>query len=96
MRTKLRCKYRKSCYEESGRAGKVPKVMERMAERSGPAMGNGSAAVDAKCNPWRISCRQSLGLPIREKAPIGPSGKKLCRKRRKNGDKDEEDDSVSK
>jgi hypothetical protein len=73
MATKLQCKYRKSCYS----SGDLPKVMDRVvAEEAGQRNWTG----EGRCNPWRISCRQAMGLPIREKAPIGPNGKRLCRK----------------
>jgi len=34
------------------------------------------------CNPWHVSCRKAVGLPIKEKAPMGPNGRKLCRKKK--------------
>uniref|UniRef100_A0A0K0G3Q7 Uncharacterized protein n=1 Tax=Strongyloides venezuelensis TaxID=75913 RepID=A0A0K0G3Q7_STRVS len=35
-----------------------------------------------KCNPFRISCKQLLGLPLSEKAPRAKNGKRLCRKKK--------------
>ncbi|CEF64553.1 Hypothetical protein SRAE_1000280700 [Strongyloides ratti] len=34
------------------------------------------------CNPFRISCKQLLGIPIPEKPPRAKNGKKLCRKKK--------------
>uniref|UniRef100_A0A0K0EHN3 Uncharacterized protein n=1 Tax=Strongyloides stercoralis TaxID=6248 RepID=A0A0K0EHN3_STRER len=34
------------------------------------------------CNPFRISCKQLLGIPLQEKAPRAKNGKKLCRKKK--------------
>nr|CDJ87809.1 Protein T12D8.9, isoform b [Haemonchus contortus] len=33
------------------------------------------------CNKYYYSCREILGLPPKERAPIGPNGKRLCRKK---------------
>jgi hypothetical protein len=37
-----------------------------------------------KCNRFLISCQTRMGMPIKERAPIGPNGKKLCRKKTAN------------
>ncbi|VDM52054.1 unnamed protein product [Angiostrongylus costaricensis] len=34
-----------------------------------------------KCSPYYYSCREILGLPPKERAPIGPNGRRLCRKK---------------
>ncbi|VDO62162.1 unnamed protein product [Heligmosomoides polygyrus] len=34
------------------------------------------------CNQYYYSCREILGLPPKERAPIGPNGKRLCRKKK--------------
>ncbi|KAK6017082.1 hypothetical protein OSTOST_17430 [Ostertagia ostertagi] len=36
---------------------------------------------DGWCNKYYYSCRAILGLPPKERAPIGPNGKRLCRKK---------------
>ncbi|KAK5965559.1 hypothetical protein GCK32_017597 [Trichostrongylus colubriformis] len=33
------------------------------------------------CNKYYYSCRAILGLPPKERAPIGPNGRRLCRKK---------------
>uniref|UniRef100_A0A915MA70 Uncharacterized protein n=1 Tax=Meloidogyne javanica TaxID=6303 RepID=A0A915MA70_MELJA len=85
---KLACKYRKSCYEgiENNRETKIIGVKKEtiLAIKSPPPPPtiNWTTINPEKCNKWRISCRQVLGLPIKEKAPIGPNGKRLCRKKK--------------
>ncbi|MCP9259337.1 hypothetical protein DINM_002289 [Dirofilaria immitis] len=37
----------------------------------------------AICNIYYISCRKQAGLPILVRAPIGPNGRRLCRKKKK-------------
>ncbi|KJH46412.1 hypothetical protein DICVIV_07535 [Dictyocaulus viviparus] len=37
---------------------------------------------NGKCSPYYYSCREILGLPPKERAPIGPNGKRLCRKKK--------------
>ena len=74
---KLACKYRKSCYDSEyhGRVIMIPQKNINVLIREND--------VNEKCNAYRISCRQKLGLPIVERAPIGPNGKKLCRRQNK-------------
>uniref|UniRef100_A0A0N4Z6S0 SH3 domain-containing protein n=1 Tax=Parastrongyloides trichosuri TaxID=131310 RepID=A0A0N4Z6S0_PARTI len=38
--------------------------------------------IKPNCNPFRISCKKLLGLPLSEKAPRAKNGKKLCRKKK--------------
>ncbi|KAL3095458.1 hypothetical protein niasHS_007557 [Heterodera schachtii] len=101
--TKLECKYRKSCYEESGNRMIAPAQQRIVAPppisvasksnvtntaQFGGAIGGGREG--QKCNQWRISCREAIGLTVREKAPIGKNGKKLCRKRKTEDEKGDE------
>ncbi|CAO4369517.1 unnamed protein product [Caenorhabditis nigoni] len=69
------CKYRKSCY-----ASVEPKTTKQdhsgtMARRAGSGQ---------KCHIYYLSCREAMGLPPKEKAPMGPNGKRLCRKVKKD------------
>ncbi|CAB3402825.1 unnamed protein product [Caenorhabditis bovis] len=69
---KSMCKYRKSCY-----SGIEPRSTKQdhsgtMARRDGSGQ---------KCHIYYLSCREKMGLPPKEKAPIGPNGKRLCRKK---------------
>uniref|UniRef100_A0A914W5N5 Uncharacterized protein n=1 Tax=Plectus sambesii TaxID=2011161 RepID=A0A914W5N5_9BILA len=58
------------------------KTVSRQATKNAAHL---AVAVDgSKCHKYRISCREQLGLPPKEKVPIGPNGKKLCRKKPKS------------
>uniref|UniRef100_A0A914RVU4 Uncharacterized protein n=1 Tax=Parascaris equorum TaxID=6256 RepID=A0A914RVU4_PAREQ len=35
------------------------------------------------CTIYHLSCRRMAGLPIKQRAPIGPNGRRLCRKKPK-------------
>lgn len=50
----------------------------------------GGGGESQKCNQWRISCREAMGLTVKEKAPIGKDGKKMCRKRKTEDEKGDE------
>lgn len=79
--TKLGCKYRKSCYATAEPKKEYQEVTRnkgiRIVQEVPKAIGD-----DENCNKFRISCRKKLGLPVTERAPTGPNGKKLCRKRK--------------
>jgi hypothetical protein len=65
---KLACKYRQSCYVSAIADHLPPEQIMRMR--------------GVKCSKYRISCREQLGLPPLIRAPIGPNGRKLCRKKK--------------
>jgi hypothetical protein len=67
-RLKLACKYRQSCYLSAVTDHLPPEQIMRMR--------------GIKCSKYRISCREQLGLPPLIRAPIGPNGRKLCRKKK--------------
>ncbi|KAF7632393.1 hypothetical protein Mgra_00008175, partial [Meloidogyne graminicola] len=86
---KLKCKYRKSCYNnienrEENKLIKESKQKKIILTTINPLINNNSINDVEKCNKWRISCKQILGLPIKEKVPIGINGKRLCRKKKEN------------
>uniref|UniRef100_A0A914DT41 Uncharacterized protein n=1 Tax=Acrobeloides nanus TaxID=290746 RepID=A0A914DT41_9BILA len=66
---KLACHYRQSCYRTIDTNGIVPpeQIMRLRGE---------------DCNRFRVSCMKKLGLPVKERAPIGPSGRRMCRKKK--------------
>jgi len=63
---KSACKYRHSCYGSIA-SGTPPEKIALLRS--------------IKCSKYRLSCREQMGLPPIEKAPIGPNGRKLCRKK---------------
>lgn len=73
---KISCKYRQSCYKNPNKW-------------SAYNIGNKQSTIEVQvpvrsletCNKYYLSCRERLGLAPKEKAPIGPNGKKLCRKK---------------
>lgn len=78
---KLKCKYRLKCYDG------VPlhqiaeeKKIEKQRELSIKDFRRANGAI---CNKYYISCRKQAGLPILQRAPIGPNGRRLCRKKKK-------------
>jgi len=68
LTTKMKsaCKYRHSCYGSIA-SGTPPEKVALLQP--------------IKCSKYRLSCREQMGLPPIEKAPIGPNGRKLCRKK---------------
>lgn len=78
---KLKCKYRLKCYDS------VPphQVNEekRIETQRQLSIKDFRRANGAICNIYYISCRKQAGLPILERAPIGPNGRRLCRKKKK-------------
>jgi len=91
------CKYRKSCYEAhrnwNDQKIDIKKIkrdhlntkLNLKDQRSFEVVEN--KTIDTrdviKCNEYRLSCREKLGLSNFERAPIGPNGKKLCKRRTK-------------
>ncbi|KAK6101858.1 hypothetical protein QQG55_6195 [Brugia pahangi] len=78
---KLKCKYRLKCYSS------VPlhqvaeeKRIEKLRQLNIKDFRRANGAI---CNIYYISCRKQAGLPILERAPIGPNGRRLCRKKKK-------------
>ncbi|CAI4231118.1 unnamed protein product [Auanema sp. JU1783] len=72
---KLDCKYRKSCYANV-------KPRSKNEDHSGSMARQNGSPIRTKCNEYYLSCREQLGLPPKEKAPIGPNGRRLCRKKK--------------
>uniref|UniRef100_A0A1I7VK21 YqaJ domain-containing protein n=1 Tax=Loa loa TaxID=7209 RepID=A0A1I7VK21_LOALO len=78
---KLKCKYRLKCYNS------VPlhhvtegKGIEKQRQLNIKDFRRANGAI---CNIYYISCRKQAGLPIIGRAPIGPNGRRLCRKKKK-------------
>ncbi|EFO86598.1 hypothetical protein CRE_04660 [Caenorhabditis remanei] len=69
------CKYRKSCYSSVEPKAAKQDHSGSMARRAGSGQ---------KCHIYYLSCREAMGLPPKEKAPMGPNGKRLCRKVKKD------------
>lgn len=69
------CKYRKSCYSSVEPKAAKQDHSGTMARRAGSGQ---------KCHIYYLSCREAMGLPQKEKAPMGPNGKRLCRKVKKD------------
>lgn len=69
------CKYRKSCYSSVEPKAAKQDHSGSMARR---------ARSGQKCHIYYLSCREAMGLPPKEKAPMGPNGKRLCRKVKKD------------
>ncbi|CAD5214790.1 unnamed protein product [Bursaphelenchus okinawaensis] len=66
---RLMCKYRHSCY------GNVEEVAKKDPQIAMKLHGE-------KCNTYWKSCREKLGLPVIERAPVDKEGRKLCRKKK--------------
>ncbi|CAJ0580794.1 unnamed protein product, partial [Mesorhabditis spiculigera] len=85
---KFRCKYRKSCYtgtEPPPTLERTPITPMKQARVAAPITTRPRAAGEKPrdhCHPYWFSCREWMGLPPKEKAPIGPNGKRLCRKKK--------------
>ncbi|RCN39134.1 hypothetical protein ANCCAN_14931 [Ancylostoma caninum] len=71
------CKAGKACYTSA-----EPKAMKEDHAGSMARIGLERFRKNGKCSPYYYSCREVLGLPPKEKAPIGPNGKRLCRKKK--------------
>lgn len=84
---KLKCKYRHQCYNDVSVQLEMKKEEIMIKNLRRP---NG-----APCNIYYISCRLKVGLPIKEKAPIGPNGRKLCRKKPKDDEENKNEKNVS-
>ncbi|CAB03350.3 Protein PFC0760c-like [Caenorhabditis elegans] len=69
------CKYRKSCYSSVEPKAAKQDHSGTMARREGSGK---------KCHIYYLSCREAMGLPPKKKAPMGPNGKRLCRKVKKD------------
>uniref|UniRef100_A0A1I7TLZ2 Protein PXR1-like n=1 Tax=Caenorhabditis tropicalis TaxID=1561998 RepID=A0A1I7TLZ2_9PELO len=69
------CKYRKSCYSSVEPKAAKQDHSGSMARRAGSGQ---------KCHIYYLSCREAMGLSPKEKAPMGPNGKRLCRKVKKD------------
>ncbi|CAD5221146.1 unnamed protein product [Bursaphelenchus xylophilus] len=67
---RLICKYRHSCYSN------VEEVVTTNPKMAMKMRGE-------KCNTYWKSCRDKLGLPVIERAPVDKQGRKLCRKTKK-------------
>lgn len=78
---KLRCKYRLKCYNSMPLQQVVGK--KRIEKQRHLSIKNFRRANGAICNIYYISCRKQAGLPILERPPIGPNGRRLCRKKKK-------------
>lgn len=78
---KIKCKYRLKCYDS------VPLQQvaeEKRIENQGKLnIKDFRRANGAICNFYYISCKKQAGLPINERVPIGPNGRRLCRKKKK-------------
>uniref|UniRef100_A0A158Q7K3 Reverse transcriptase domain-containing protein n=1 Tax=Elaeophora elaphi TaxID=1147741 RepID=A0A158Q7K3_9BILA len=78
---KLKCKYRLKCYDgEPLHQVAEEKEIEKQRQLN---IKDFHRANGAACNIYYISCRKQAGLPILERAPIGPNGRRLCRKKKK-------------
>lgn len=77
---KLKCKYRVKCYD----GAPLHQIIEekRIETEKQVNIKDFRRANGAICNIYYISCRKQAGLPIRERAPIGPNGRRLCRKKK--------------
>ncbi|VDK57502.1 unnamed protein product, partial [Anisakis simplex] len=76
---KLKCKYRLPCYDG------VPlhKLIYQPPQKPELAIKQFKRADGRPCTIYHLSCRRMAGLPIKERAPIGPNGRRLCRKKPK-------------
>ncbi|KAM3723709.1 Serine-protein kinase ATM [Dirofilaria immitis] len=77
---KLRCKYRLKCYNDISHQLAEEKKTEEKRQLSIKDFRRANGAI---CNIYYISCRKQAGLPILVRAPIGPNGRRLCRKKKK-------------
>ncbi|CAJ0941098.1 unnamed protein product, partial [Mesorhabditis belari] len=84
---KHKCKYRISCY--GGVEPKAKKVEHKEPKKgqkpASPPTPKPQPGVKPRehCHQYWFSCREWMGLPPKEKAPIGPNGKRLCRKKKR-------------
>lgn len=78
---KLKCKYRLSCYD--GKPLHVIIKEEKIEKERAVNIKDFRRANGAICSIYYISCRKMAGLPVKERAPIGPNGRRLCRKKKK-------------
>ncbi|KAL4002593.1 hypothetical protein ACH3XW_4090 [Acanthocheilonema viteae] len=78
---KLKCKYRLKCYNGVPLHQAVEE--EKIEKQRQLSIKDFRRANGAICNIYYISCRKKAGLPILERAPIGPNGRRLCRKKKK-------------
>ncbi|KAI6235446.1 hypothetical protein M3Y95_00052500 [Aphelenchoides besseyi] len=69
-----KCKYRYKCYSNVVIAPPKPQKKPTVAKVN-----------RTNCKRFYLSCRETLGLPPKERAPIGPNGRRLCRKKRSTG-----------
>ncbi|KAI6188116.1 hypothetical protein M3Y98_00319300 [Aphelenchoides besseyi] len=69
-----KCKWRYKCYSEIVIAPPKPQKTPTVAKVN-----------RTNCKRFYLSCREALGLPPKERAPIGPNGRRLCRKNRSAG-----------
>uniref|UniRef100_A0A8R1Y4N3 Uncharacterized protein n=1 Tax=Onchocerca volvulus TaxID=6282 RepID=A0A8R1Y4N3_ONCVO len=72
---KLKCKYRLKCYD-----GMPHQITEEKRQLNIKDFRRANGVI---CSIYYISCRKQAGLPIIERAPIGPNGRRLCRKKKK-------------
>ncbi|CAJ0599463.1 unnamed protein product [Cylicocyclus nassatus] len=70
------CKPGTACYISA-----APKAMKEDHAGSMARIGAERYKQSGKCSPYYYSCREVLGLPRKERAPIGPNGRRLCRKK---------------
>ncbi|VDM69850.1 unnamed protein product [Strongylus vulgaris] len=70
------CKPGTACYISA-----EPKALKEDHAGSMARIGLERYKQSGKCSPYYYSCREVLGLPQKEKAPIGPNGRRLCRKK---------------
>ncbi|VDK73201.1 unnamed protein product [Litomosoides sigmodontis] len=77
---KLKCKYRIKCYDSVPFHEISEKKIEKQRQLSIKDFRRANGAI---CNKYYISCRKQAGLPILQRAPIGPNGRRLCRKKKK-------------
>ncbi|VDM24416.1 unnamed protein product [Toxocara canis] len=75
---KLKCKYRLKCYD----GVPIHKMIHEL--RKEPIPIKSFLRADGRpCTIYHLSCRRMAGLPIKQRAPIGPNGRRLCRKKPK-------------
>lgn len=74
---KVLCKYRQSCYKDP-KNWDILNIQDKQFILDSHIPMNSTMT---KCNKYYLSCREKLGLPLKEKAPFGANGKKLCRKK---------------
>uniref|UniRef100_A0A915PI81 Uncharacterized protein n=1 Tax=Setaria digitata TaxID=48799 RepID=A0A915PI81_9BILA len=77
---KLKCKYRLTCYDGVPLHQAEENKSEKKSQFNIKDFRRANGAI---CNVYYISCRKQAGLPILERGPIGPNGRRLCRKKKK-------------